>query len=98
VPHIETGVIFRENISGGTDLGEKAKAFIDKGELVPDEITIPMVLDRLKKPDCTSGWLLDGFPRNLEQAVSLNKALENEGMSVDVLIEINLDREIAKRG
>jgi len=97
VPHVETGVIFRENISGGTDLGEKAKAFIDKGELVPDEITIPMVLDRLKKPDCTSGWLLDGFPRNLEQAVSLNKALENEGMSVDVLIEINLDREIAKK-
>ncbi len=97
VPHIETGVIFRENISGGTELGEKARAYIDKGELVPDEITIPMVLDRLKKPDCISGWLLDGFPRNLAQAVSLNKALDNEGMSVDVLIEINLDREIAKK-
>jgi len=97
VPHIETGVIFRENISGGTELGEKAKAYIDKGELVPDEITIPMVLDRLKKPDCIIGWLLDGFPRNLAQAVSLNKALDNEGMSVDVLIEINLDREIAKK-
>lgn len=97
VPHIETGVIFRENISGGTELGKKAKAFIDKGELVPDEITIPMVLDRLKKDDCSNGWLLDGFPRNLEQAVSLNKALEDEGMNVDLLIEINLDREVAKK-
>ncbi len=97
IPHIETGVIFRENISGGTKLGKKARDFIDKGELVPDEITIPMVLDRLKKADCANGWLLDGFPRNLDQAVSLNEALDNEGISVDVFIEINLDREIAKK-
>ena len=97
VPHIETGVIFRENISGETELGIKARDFIDKGELVPDEITIPMVLDRLKKADCANGWLLDGFPRNLDQAVSLNEALDNEGISVDVLVEINLDREIAKK-
>ena len=97
IPHIETGVIFRENISGGTELGKKARDFIDKGELVPDEITIPMVLDRLKKADCSNGWLLDGFPRNLDQAVSLNEALDNEGISVDVFIEINLDREIAKK-
>ena len=97
IPHIETGVIFRENISGGTELGKKARDFIDKGELVPDEITIPMVLDRLKKADCANGWLLDGFPRNLDQAVSLNEALDNEGISVDVFIEINLDREIAKK-
>jgi len=97
IPHIETGVIFRENISGGTELGKKARDFIDRGELVPDEITIPMVLDRLKKTDCTNGWLLDGFPRNLDQAVSLNEALDNEGISVDILIEINLNREIAKK-
>ncbi|NOQ95778.1 MAG: AAA family ATPase, partial [Desulfobacterales bacterium] len=71
VPHIETGVIFRENISKGTELGNKAKVYIDKGELVPDDVTIPMVLTRLKEADCASGWLLDGFPRNLNQAVRL---------------------------
>jgi adenylate kinase len=96
VPHIETGVIFRENISKGTELGNKAKGYIDKGELVPDDVTIPMVLNRLKEPDCASGWLLDGFPRNLNQAVRLNEALAKEGIKVDVLIEIILEREIAK--
>jgi len=97
IPHIETGVIFRRNISNGTELGEKAKAYIDKGELVPDEITIPMVLDRLKKPDCSNGWLLDGFPRNIMQAVKLNEALVQEGIGADVLIEIDLERESAKK-
>ena len=97
IPHIETGVIFRENISKMTELGKKAKAYIDRGELVPDEITIPMVLNRLKEADCINGWLLDGFPRNLNQAVRLNKALGREGIDVDVLIEITLDREIAKK-
>jgi len=77
VPHIETGVIFRENISKGTELGNKAKVYIDKGELVPDDVTIPMVLTRLKEADCASGWLLDGFPRNLNQAVRLNEALDD---------------------
>ncbi len=67
-PHIESGAIFRENISNGTELGSKAKEFIDKGDLVPDEITIPMILDRLKRDDCKNGWLLDGFPRNKNQA------------------------------
>ncbi|RLB25800.1 MAG: adenylate kinase, partial [Deltaproteobacteria bacterium] len=62
IPHIETGVIFRENISRGTELGKMAKPSIDRGELVSDEITIPMVLDRLKEEDCSNGWLLDGFP------------------------------------
>lgn len=62
VPHIETGVIFRENIKAGTELGKKAQAYIDRGELVPDEITIPMILERLKADDCKNGWLLDGFP------------------------------------
>jgi adenylate kinase len=97
IPHIETGVIFRENISKGTELGKKAKSYIDRGELVPDGITIPMVLNRLKEADCTNGWLLDGFPRNLNQAVRLNEALTREGIDVDVLIEIILEREIAKK-
>jgi len=97
IPHIETGVIFRDNISKETELGKKAKAYIDKGELVPDEITIPMVLNRLKEADCINGWLLDGFPRNISQAVRLNEALTQEGIDVDVLIEIILDREIAKK-
>jgi adenylate kinase len=97
IPHIETGVIFRENISKGTALGKQAKASIDRGELVPDEITIPMVLDRLKGLDCENGWLLDGFPRNITQAVKLNEALAGDGMDVHVLVEVILDREIAKK-
>ncbi len=97
VPHIETGVIFRENIKGGTDLGKKAKEYIDRGELVPDEITIPMILNRLKATDCASGWLLDGFPRNLAQAEALGKALKKEKIKLDYVIEIVLDRDIAKK-
>jgi len=97
IPHIETGVIFRENISKGTELGKMAKSSIDRGELVSDEITIPMVLNRLKEDDCINGWLLDGFPRNLNQAVRLNKTLSHESIDINVLIEIILDREIAKK-
>jgi adenylate kinase len=96
IPHIETGVIFRENISGGTDLGKEAKGYIDRGELVPDNITIPMILDRLKADDCVKGWLLDGFPRNLTQAEELDKALKKEGITLDIVIEMALDRQIAK--
>ncbi len=94
--HIESGAIFRVNIKGGTELGMKAKEYIDKGELVPDEITIPMILDRLKEDDCKNGWLLDGFPRNKNQAIKLNDALKAEGMALDIVVEILLDREIAK--
>ena len=97
VPHVETGVIFRENIAKGTELGKEAKSYIDKGELVPGDITIPMVLNRLKEKDCSSGWLLDGFPRNRNQAVKLYEALSQEGISVDVLIEMVLDRDVAKK-
>lgn len=96
LPHIESGAIFRANIKGGTDLGKKAKGFIDKGELVPDEITIPMILDRLKEADCKNGWLLDGFPRNKNQAIKLDEALKAAGMKLDIVVEIILDREIAK--
>jgi adenylate kinase len=94
--HIESGLIFRDNIKGGTDLGKKAKEYIDKGDLVPDDITIPMVLDRLKQDDCKNGWLLDGFPRNKVQAEKLDESLQKEGMKVDYVIEILLDRQIAK--
>ena len=96
IPHIETGVIFRDNISRGTELGSAAKGYIDRGELVPDSITIPMILDRLKGDDCKNGWLLDGFPRNLTQAQELEAALQREGIKLDIVIEMVLDRQIAK--
>jgi adenylate kinase len=95
-PHIESGAIFRDNISKGTELGTKAKEYIDKGDLVPDEITIPMILDRLKQDDCKDGWLLDGFPRNKNQAIKLDESLKEAGMGLDIVVEILLDREIAK--
>jgi adenylate kinase len=95
-PHIESGAIFRDNISNGTELGKQAKGYIDKGDLVPDEITIPMILDRLKQDDCKNGWLLDGFPRNKNQAIKLDEALKQADMALDIVVEIILDREIAK--
>ena len=95
-PHIESGAIFRDNISKGSELGTKAKEYIDKGDLVPDEITIPMILDRLKQDDCKDGWLLDGFPRNKNQAIKLDESLKEAGMALDIVVEIILDREIAK--
>ncbi|MBE9582002.1 MAG: adenylate kinase [Proteobacteria bacterium] len=96
LPHIESGAIFRDNIGKGTEIGIKAKEYIDRGELVPDEITIPMILDRLKQDDCKNGWLLDGFPRNKEQAIKLDEALKAASLDLDVVIEVLLDREIAK--
>ena len=96
VPHIETGVIFRENIKKGTELGKKAKGYIDRGELVPDEITVPMILNRLKEEDCKKGWLLDGFPRNLAQAEALWNALVKENIQLEYVIEIILDRQTSK--
>lgn len=96
IPHIESGAIFRDNISGGTEMGAKAKAYIDRGDLVPDDITIPMILDRLKQADCAKGWLLDGFPRNRNQAVKLDEALKAAGLALNIVIEILLDRQIAK--
>lgn len=96
IPHIESGAIFRENIAGGTELGKNAKSYIDKGDLVPDEITIPMILNRLKKKDSQNGWLLDGFPRNRVQAEKLWASLQEAGMSLDVIVEILLDKNIAK--
>jgi adenylate kinase len=97
ISHIESGVIFRENIKKGTELGKQAKEFIDRGDLVPDGITIPMILDRLKQDDCKNGWLLDGFPRNPEQGEALNDALVKAGISLDYVVEILLDRDSAKK-
>jgi len=96
IPHIESGAIFREHIGGGTELGKKAKAFIDRGDLVPDDITIPMMIARLQKDDCKAGWILDGFPRSKEQAITLAKNLKEAGLALDYVIEIVLDRQIAK--
>jgi adenylate kinase len=95
VAHIESGAIFREHIGGGTELGKKAKAFIDKGQLVPDDITIPMILATLKDKG-KGGWLLDGFPRNIVQAQKLWEALSADNIKVDYVIEILLPRETAK--
>jgi adenylate kinase len=96
IAHIESGAIFRDNIKGGTELGKKAKAYIDKGDLVPDEITIPMILDRIKQDDCKKGWLLDGFPRNKVQAEKLDASLKEAGIKLSYVIEMILDRQIAK--
>lgn len=93
--HIESGAIFRKHIGGGTELGLKAKEYIDRGELVPDDITIPMVLDVLQSAS-PNGWLLDGFPRSIVQAEKLWEALKADGVKLDYVIEILLPREIAK--
>lgn len=96
IPHIESGAIFREHIGGGTELGMKAKEYIERGDLVPDEITIPMMVSRLQKDDCKEGWILDGFPRSKDQAITLAETLKKEGLALDYVIEIELDRQIAK--
>lgn len=96
IPHIESGAIFREHIGGGTELGKKAKEYIERGDLVPDDITVPMMVARLQKDDCKNGWILDGFPRSKEQAIILAQTLEKEGLALDYVIEIVLDRQIAK--
>lgn len=93
--HIESGAIFREHIGGGTELGRKAKAYIDRGDLVPDDITIPMVLDTLKSKGA-NGWLLDGFPRNMVQAEKLWDALREAGLKLDYVVEIELPRDVAR--
>lgn len=98
IPHISTGDIFRSNIKEGTELGKKAKEYIDKGLLVPDEITNGIVKDRLLQPDCRNGFILDGFPRTIPQAQYLDKALEDMGIMLDAVINIYVsDDEIVRR-
>ena len=97
-PHISTGDIFRANIKGGTELGMKAKTFMDQGMLVPDEITIGMLMDRIGQEDCINGYVLDGFPRTIPQAEVLDKALAELGESIDYAIDVDVpDENIVKR-
>ena len=93
IPHISTGDIFRQNIKEGTDLGKKAKEYMDQGLLVPDELTVGLVTDRISQPDCGNGFMLDGFPRNVSQAVQLDAFLKNNGIALDKVINIEVDKE-----
>ena len=95
---VASGDLFRQALRDETELGKKAKTFMDKGQLVPDEITIQMVLDRLAAPDCENGALLDGFPRNLEQAKALDKALADQAKAIDKVVYIKVSEgELLKR-
>jgi adenylate kinase len=93
VPHVSTGDIFRANIKAGTELGKKAKSYMDQGGLVPDEVTIGMLLDRIHEEDCRNGYILDGFPRTIPQAQSLTRALDGEGEKVDYAINVDVPDE-----
>ena len=93
IPHISTGDIFRANIKNGTELGAKAKEYMDKGLLVPDELVVDLVIDRFKEPDCADGYVLDGFPRTIPQAEALDKALAAIGESVDYAINVEVPDE-----
>ncbi|MFD5034023.1 adenylate kinase [Streptomyces sp. NPDC058220] len=98
IPHISTGDLFRANISQGTALGKQAKAYMDAGNLVPDEVTIAMALDRMAQPDAQKGFLLDGFPRNVSQAVALDEALAADGVTLDAVLDLEVpDEEVVKR-
>ena len=93
IPTISTGDIFRQNIKEGTELGKKAKGYMDAGELVPDELVCDLVVDRLSKEDCKDGYILDGFPRTIPQAESLTKALAERGEKVDYAINVDVPDE-----
>ena len=98
VPHISTGDIFRRNVGENTDLGAQAKSYMDAGELVPDELTVAMVRDRLSDEDALNGFLLDGFPRNVDQAVFLGEWLVRTETALDAVLEMRVpDEEIVRR-
>ena len=98
IPKISTGDIFRANVSGGTDLGRLAKKFMDAGDLVPDEVTNAMVRDRLAQPDAVAGFLLDGFPRNVQQAGELDAILDAIGSALSVVLDLDVDHdEVVRR-
>lgn len=98
IPHISTGDIFRANIKNGTELGKKAKTYMDQGLLVPDELVVDLVVDRVNQDDCENGYVLDGFPRTIPQAEALTEALEKMGQKVDFAIDVNIpDENIVKR-
>lgn len=98
IPHISTGDIFRANIKNGTELGKKAKSYMDKGQLVPDELTLDLIMDRFKEDDCKNGYVLDGFPRTIPQAEALDAALKAKGEKVDFAIDVDVpDENIVRR-
>lgn len=98
IPHISTGDIFRANIKNGTDLGKKAKEYMDQGLLVPDELTCDLVMDRIQQDDCTNGFVLDGFPRTIPQAEALDAALSKIGEKMDYAIDVDVpDESIVSR-
>ena len=98
IPHISTGDIFRANIKNGTELGKKAKTYMDQGLLVPDELTVDLVIDRVGQDDCKDGYILDGFPRTIPQAECLDAALEKRGEKVDFAIDVEVpDENIVNR-
>ncbi|WP_016909705.1 adenylate kinase [Streptomyces xiaopingdaonensis] len=98
IPHISTGDLFRANISQGTELGQKAQEYMRAGQLVPDEVTIGMAKDRMSEPDAANGFLLDGFPRNIAQAESLDGILKEDGEELDAVLDLEVpEEEIVKR-
>lgn len=98
IPHISTGDIFRANIKNGTELGNKAKTYMDQGLLVPDELTCDLVVDRIQQEDCRNGYVLDGFPRTIPQAEALTRALENLNSKIDYAINVEVpDSNIVHR-
>lgn len=94
VPHISTGDIFRANIKGGTELGKKAKTYMDQGALVPDELVVDLVADRIRQDDCANGYVFDGFPRTIPQAEALDHALAGMGSKLDCAIDIDVPDEV----
>ena len=93
IPHISTGDIFRANIKNGTELGKKAKTFMDQGLLVPDELVVDLVVDRVNQEDCKNGYVLDGFPRTIPQAEALDRALAAMGQKIDYAIDVEVPDE-----
>ncbi len=93
IPHISTGDMFREAISNGTELGKTAQQYINEGNLVPDDVTIALVKERLSRPDCAAGYLLDGFPRTLNQAHALDELLKEINRPLDLALNISVDKE-----
>ena len=94
VPHISTGDIFRANIKNNTPLGQQAKIYMDKGELVPDELVVSLIMDRFDEPDCEKGYILDGYPRTIPQAEALDKALKDNGEKLDFAIDVDVPDEV----
>ena len=93
IPHISTGDIFKANIKNNTELGQKAKTYMDKGELVPDSLVVDLIMDRFKEADCANGYVLDGFPRTIPQAEALDNALKANGEKVDFAINVEVPDE-----